>query len=475
MERYGTHCEQTYRTNFNRGRAKCIDWVKFNLALCRRYLNMDGLLAIAIDPSYISKSGKKTPHIGTFWSGCASSMKHGLEIMGLALVDVHANSCMMLRAHQTPSTGELKMRNMTLVQHYIAVIKRYKKDLLKVTDIVVADAFFSIRPFVDGIKECGFHLVSRFRDTASLYYVYTGPRSNKPGRPKTLDGKINYKKLDLTRMAELHIEGLEGTAYTLIAYSKALKQKVRLVIWVMPNGKHKLFFSTKTSMSGEEVLRTYRSRFQIEFCFRDAKQYTGLTHCQARHKNQLDFSYNASFASQNVAKVMMKENGVPYSMASFKEIMASTYIAKIIFDKCQSKPNRKLISHTIKELFGWQRKAAFPLSQILTNHCYTVARGFRLVLVSLSVVSLEQFHSLKLKLIDLCRLVGIYSMKQDVGLAHSLLYIGGVGTGGCAPVSLSHIHLRRTWLPVRANRLVQAPFSGLQLHAVCENTLRLFG
>lgn len=358
MERYGTHCEQTYRTNFNRSRAKCINWVKFNLSLSRRYLNMDGLLAIAIDPSYISKSGKKTPHVGTFWSGCAGSMKHGLEIMGLALVDVYANNCMMLRAHQTPSTRELKLRSMTLVQHYIAVIKRYRKELLKVTDIVVADAFFSIRPFVEGIKEQGFHLVSRFRDTASLYYVYTGPRSNKPGRPKTLDGKINYKKLDLTRMAKMHIEGLEGTAYTLIAYSKALKQKVRLVIWVMPNGKHKLFFSTKTSISGEEVLRTYRSRFQIEFCFRDAKQYTGLAHCQARHKNQLDFSYNASFASQNVAKVMMKENGLPYSMASFKELMASTYIAKLIFDRCRSIPNRKLISHTIKELFGWQRKAA---------------------------------------------------------------------------------------------------------------------
>ena len=159
-------------------------------------------------------------------------------------------------------------------------------------------------------------------------------------------------------MAELQIEGLEGTAYTLIAYSKALKQKVRLVIWIMPNGKHKLFFSTKTSMSGEDVLRTYRSRFQIEFCFRDAKQYTGLTHCRARHKNQLDFSYNASFASQNVAKVMMKENGMSYSMASFKEIMASTYIAKLIFDKCRRIPNRKLISHTVKELFGWQRKTA---------------------------------------------------------------------------------------------------------------------
>lgn len=55
--------------------------------------------SIAIDPSYISKPGKKTPHIGTFWSGCASSMKHGLKIMGLALVDVGTS---------VPQTGTLQ-------------------------------------------------------------------------------------------------------------------------------------------------------------------------------------------------------------------------------------------------------------------------------------------------------------------------------------------------------------------------------
>ena len=146
---------------------------------------------------------------------------------------------------------------------------------------------------------------------------------------------------------------------------KGIEAESALVIWIMPNGKHKLFFSTKTSLSGEEVLCTYRSRIQIEFCFRDAKQYTGLTHCQARHKNQLDFSYNASFASQNVAKVMMKENGMPYSMASFKEVMASTCIAKLIFDKCRRIPNRKLISHTVKELFGW---AASSCLAVISNH-----------------------------------------------------------------------------------------------------------
>ena len=265
MERYGRHCEQTYRSNFNRKKSECINWLLFNLSLAKRSLDMDGLLAVAIDPCYISKAGRKTAHIGTFWSGCAGSMKHGLEIMGLGLVDVMANTCMMLRAHQTPGMSELKQRNKTLVQHYTGVIKRYSKELVKVTDIVVADAYFSTSTFVDGIAEFGFHLVSRFRDNADLRYLYTGPRTGKRGRPRLIDGKIDYESLDHSRMEKLHIEGLEGKAYTLLAYSKAMKRKVRFVIWIMPNNKHKIFFSTKLTMTGEEVLRPYRSRFQIEF------------------------------------------------------------------------------------------------------------------------------------------------------------------------------------------------------------------
>ena len=358
MERYGSHCEQTYRSNFNRKRSECINWLLFNLSLAKRSLDMDGLLAVAIDPCYISKAGRKTAHIGTFWSGCAGSMKHGLEIMGLGLVDVMANTCMMLRAHQTPGMSELKQRNKTLVQHYIGVIKRYSKELVKVTDIVVADAYFSTSTFVDGIAEFGFHLVSSFRDNADLRYLYTGPRTGRRGRPKLIDGKIDYESLDRSRMEKLHIEGLEGKAYTLLAYSKAMKRKVRLVIWIMPNNKHKLFFSTKLTMTGEEVLRTYRSRFQIEFCYRDAKQFAGLTHCQARHTRQLDFSYNASFSALNVAKVMMRENGLPYSMASFKSLMFNSYYTKRIFDVSRIRPNQTLISKIVKELFGWQRKAA---------------------------------------------------------------------------------------------------------------------
>lgn len=358
MARYGSHCEQTYRSNFNRKRKECVDWLLFNLSLAKRVLNMDDLLVIAIDPSYISKAGWKTPHIGRFWSGCAGAVKHGLEIMGIGLVDVNQNKCMMLRAHQTLGTSALKMRDKSLVDYYLSVMKRYAKKLLPISKIVVADAFFSTSTFEKGLAELGFDLVSRFRDNACLFYLFKGPRTGKRGRPKMLDGKIDYSNLDLSRMEQLEIDGLEGKAYTLEAYAKALKKKVRLVIWIMPNGKHKLFFSTKLCMTGEQVLKAYRSRFQIEFAYREGKQFTGLMDCQARHKNQLDFAFNASFASLNVAKVFIKDNNMDNSIANIKSLMFNAHFADSIFGVSRYRPNRNLISKIFKELIGWQPKAA---------------------------------------------------------------------------------------------------------------------
>ena len=358
MERYGSHDEQTYLNNFGKKKSECIDWLKLNVSLAKRYFGEKGRRAIAIDPSFISKSGKKTPHIGRFWSGCAQAVKHGLEIMGIGLIDIDANDCIMLRAHQSLTGKELGLRDKSMTDFYISVIKRYRRELLKLSTLIVADAYFSTSTFVNGIKKYGFSLVSRFRDNACLYYVYNGPRTGKRGRPKTKDGKIDMNKLDLTRMEKMEMKKADGTAYTLIAYSKALKCKIRLVIWQMPNGKKKLFFSNDISLSGDEVLAYYRTRFQIEFCYRDAKGYTGLMHCQARNKWKLDFAFNASFASLNVAKVTMKEMGMQYSMSSFKALMTDTYIVRRIFKACGYNPNRTLISKIFKDLSCLQRKTA---------------------------------------------------------------------------------------------------------------------
>jgi len=357
LERYGTHDEQTYRNNFGYRKSKTVNWLKLNVAFAERFFSKAGRLVIAIDPCFISKAGKKTPHNGRFWSGCAQAVKHGLEIMGIGLVNVDENNCIMLRAHQTLSQKELNLRDKTQVDFYISVIRRYSKELLKLSNIVVADAFFSTKTFTDGIKEFGFNIVSRLRDNSCLFYLYDGEQK-KRGRKRVKGDKIDFKKLKYSRMDKLDIDGLDGSIYTLIAYSRALKCKIRLVIWQMPNGKHKLFFSNDLSLTGEEVLKCYRSRFQIEFCFRDAKQFAGLCDSQARDAWKLDYAFNASFASLNAAKVMMKEIGMDYSMASFKSLMFNTYIANRIFKTSGYRPNRTLISKIFKDLFCLQRKAA---------------------------------------------------------------------------------------------------------------------
>jgi hypothetical protein len=56
-----------------------------------------------------------------------------------------------------------------------------------------------------------------------------------------------------------------------------------------------------------DIFNMYRSRFQIEFIFRDAKQFTGLTDCQARRKDALNFHFNASLTTLNLLKKQDRE------------------------------------------------------------------------------------------------------------------------------------------------------------------------
>ena len=104
MGRYSDSSEQRFRQLFERE----FDWMQFNLFLMRQRFGESVRKAIAIDASYISKSGKKTPYIGKFWSGCASAMKRGLEILGIGIVDIDSRDCMMLCAEQTPDKAYLE-------------------------------------------------------------------------------------------------------------------------------------------------------------------------------------------------------------------------------------------------------------------------------------------------------------------------------------------------------------------------------
>ncbi|WP_410336190.1 hypothetical protein [Longimonas sp.] len=61
---------------------------------------------------------------------------------------------------------------------------------------------------------------------------------------------------------------------------------------------------TDTSQPAGEVVRYYHPRYQIEFVIRDAKQPTGITHCQARSQEKLDFHLNMPVATVNLLRLL---------------------------------------------------------------------------------------------------------------------------------------------------------------------------
>ena len=131
-----------------------------------------------------------------------------------------------------------------------------KDRLLTISKYVVADAYFAKSAFAQGVTDLGFHLVSRLRDDANLMYIYNGKPTGKRGRPKVYGEKIDFDNPDYSRMERIEVESEDGELYTLVAYSKAMKRNIRLVIWRSTKGKHKLYFSTDVDMSGKEVKRS---------------------------------------------------------------------------------------------------------------------------------------------------------------------------------------------------------------------------
>jgi hypothetical protein len=111
ISRYCNYAEQSIRNAFERG----FDFFRFNWFLIDEHLDEEKILAF--DPSYIYKSGKKTPCLGWFWSGVAQQSLKGLEIGVLACVDVASRTAFHSEAIQTPNTTERKGKSM--VAHYV--------------------------------------------------------------------------------------------------------------------------------------------------------------------------------------------------------------------------------------------------------------------------------------------------------------------------------------------------------------------
>jgi len=407
LGRFGNHTEKTYRQHFERNQA---DMFKLNFELAQRYfVDSVGVKAIAIDQSYIPKTGKHTPFTGYFWSGAAASAKWGLEILGMGIVDSLRHKCFMLGAYQTPNAEALSSKDIckdgdparhivgkeavtdlgriekyvknvqlprpyhkktdtiaveaankeelvnkfTQVDWYLLALSTLPEEMKEYTNLVVADAFFSKYNFIYGLNKLGLKLVSRLRDDAALWYINREPHTGKAGRPKKYLGKVDIDCLDRNVFHEMDYGLDNGKYFVGQVYSKVLKTEIKIVIWFFEDRKrHKIFFSNDLTFSGSDIVRVYRTRFQIEFEFRNAKGYASLNRCQARSTNKLRTHFNMSFTSMNCLKMAAREMGMDYSVSNLKTVVHGQYLMKRFICVSGIKPDSNLISKLQNEVIS---------------------------------------------------------------------------------------------------------------------------
>lgn len=300
LGRYGAMAEGTYRDNFKSD----FDWLTFNTQLVKQHLG--DRLILAVDPSYLPKSGKHTAGVGKFWSGQAGQVKPGLEICGIAAVDLDTKTAMHLIAFQTVN----QQADETLLGFYTRGILQRAQSLQQSSKYVVADAYFAKAPFIDPLCLAGFEVITRLRRDAHLRYLSPAAKTGKRGRPKQYDGRVdplNLRDDYFECCARDEQEEGRWVAYTAVVNVKSWKRKVRLVVvhHLDDRGKvksYRLLISTDEGLQGLEIVTMYAYRFQQEFLFRDAKQELGLTHCQAYSSEKIDFHVNTALTVGSLAK-----------------------------------------------------------------------------------------------------------------------------------------------------------------------------
>jgi putative transposase len=307
LARFSGKSEKTFRNWFG----KPFDFLAVNSSLVGMtqeagYLGQT--LALVIDSSHIGKSGKHTPGLGKYWESKQGKAVKGLEVSCCAVVDLAGPFALPLDARQTPETlAEAESRLDHYCTHLDPVIGQMPVVLLKEIKYVVGDAYYTKKTFVDTVVHAEKHFIGKLRGDANLKYLYDDQPTGKSGRPRLYDGKVDFRDFSTWQLvAQESTDKQTTTTYTAVVFAVALKRKIRIVcVLITRNGKtsHQLFFSTDTDLAAADIVAFYQARFQIEFCFRDAKQFSGLLDCQSRQSQALHFHWNMAFLAISLARL----------------------------------------------------------------------------------------------------------------------------------------------------------------------------
>jgi len=307
-------------------------WVFFHHHLQRP----DDVYLLAGDEVVVSKAGACTHGLDRFFAGVYGRVIPGLAFFSLALISTQERRSFPVRIEQVvrseaekaashakaaakaasksgeprkpgrPKGSKTKATADVILSPELQRIQAMLNAQLKLMAgriplaYLILDGHFGNHPAWHMVRQCGLHLISKLRCDSALYLPYAGPYQGH-GPHRKYGDKLAYRQLPASCLKTTTVEGLiETRIYQTQAWHKEFSQPLNVVIIVKTHLQtrawaHVVLFSSDLTLAHAQLIDYYRLRFQIEFNFRDAKQYWGLE----------DFMNTSEIAVTNAANLAL--------------------------------------------------------------------------------------------------------------------------------------------------------------------------
>jgi putative transposase len=333
----------SYRTIQRFFRSK-LPWESLNWAIAKTFVKQaEGEVVIAGDGTTVLKSGKETYGLGKFFSSLYSRAVTGLGFQTLSLLDGEQGKSWPILVEQIlPQPKEEKESapkekrtkrgrgrpkgsknknqrqvelnaEMTQVQTMLLKVLKMLEGLLIPTHFVY-DGAFGNNAAVQMTRQVGLDLISKLRYDSGLYFKWNGVYSGRGRRP-IYGNKIDYHNLPSVYLkSEQTHEDILTRIYQIQVRHKKFADILNVVIICKENLKtgqsaRVILFTTDLALGWFKIIHYYRLRFQIEFNFRDAKQYWGLEDFMVIKQQSVLNAANLSLFMVNVSQAMLARSG----------------------------------------------------------------------------------------------------------------------------------------------------------------------
>ncbi len=207
------------------------------------------------------------------------------------------------------------------------------------------------------VRKLGLHLICKLRHNSQLYFPWQGEYSGR-GRKRIYGERLLPQQIpDKYCVHETLENGLLTEFFQIEARHKKFPDALNVVILrktSVSSGKvaHVILFSSDLTLAWDKIMDYYRLRFQIEFNFRDAKQYWGLEDFmvvkEAKVRNSACFSMfmvNMAYALiiQNDGKVGKSTHDVKVWFLARKQVQETLKL-------CRQNAGRIFINELINKI-----------------------------------------------------------------------------------------------------------------------------